>query len=111
MMSPLLSGFLPEPLLSRENHRFSLVHGASYHDELPYHAEVIQLAALYPDLMTFVTEMDRPTEERNEQRMGETGRVSSPVAKYGEQYALYQALSCAVRVRTSGHDTNGHEAS
>jgi NAD(P)H-flavin reductase len=69
-------------------HTFYVLHGASYHDEFVYQAELERLAALHPNLVTYVPVVSRPDEARNATWTGETGRVSGLVAKYIEQFAL-----------------------
>jgi ferredoxin-NADP reductase len=51
-----------------------LLHGASHADELPYHDELVALAAGDPRLL-YVPTVSRPTEARNRGWSGRTGRV------------------------------------
>jgi ferredoxin--NADP+ reductase len=69
-------------------HTFYILHGASYHDEFAYQAELEHLAVLHPGVVTYVPAISRPAEARNAIWTGETGRVSGLVAKYIEQFAL-----------------------
>ena len=69
-------------------HHFYVLMGASYHDEFAYDAELEQLAAEHPDLVTFVPTISRPDEEPNAGWTGETGRVNNVVEKYAEKWEL-----------------------
>lgn len=53
---------------------FTIVVGASYLDELPFHGELEALAAAAPQVMYLPT-VSRPTEERNRGWSGSTGRA------------------------------------
>lgn len=72
----------------RRGHAFYILHGASYHDDFAYQAELEHLAVLHPDLVTYVPVLSRPAEARNARWTGETGRVSGLVAKYINRFAL-----------------------
>jgi len=72
----------------RRGHKFYVLHGARGHDEFPYHTELTRLAALRPDLVTYVPTISRPAEARNAGWAGETGRVSGLVGKCVAQYGL-----------------------
>jgi NAD(P)H-flavin reductase len=72
----------------RRGHRFYVLHGASYHDEFVYQTGLERLAALHPDVVTYVPVISRPNEARNAMWTGETGRVSGLVAKYIKHFAL-----------------------
>ncbi|MAF52267.1 MAG: ferredoxin--NADP(+) reductase [Chloroflexi bacterium] len=69
-------------------HRFFLLFGASYTDELGYDDELRRIAAAFPDLLTFVPTISRPDEKRNAHWQGETGRVNTIVEKYLTQWSL-----------------------
>jgi NAD(P)H-flavin reductase len=71
-----------------QGHSFYILHGASYHDELVYRAELERLATLHPNRVTYVPALSRPTEARNARWPGETGRVSGLLAKYIARFAL-----------------------
>ena len=72
----------------REGHRFYILQGASYRDELAYDAELERIAAEHPDLLTFVPTVSRAREARNRGWKGETGRVNTVVEKYIEKFGL-----------------------
>ena len=69
-------------------HRFYILQGASYQDEFAYDRELEELAATYPDMITYIPAVSRPQEERNAGWEGETGRVNRVVEKYLEQWGL-----------------------
>ena len=46
-------------------HKFYVLEGASYHDELTYDDELSGLAGKYPGLLNFVPTVSRPNEDRN----------------------------------------------
>ena len=71
-----------------EGHRFFILQGASYVDELTYDGELQALANERPDLLTFVPTISRPTEERNSGWASETGRVNEIVERYVEKFGL-----------------------
>ena len=71
-----------------EGHRFYILQGASYRDELAYDAELEQIAAERPELLTFVPTVSRAGEARNRGWEGETGRVNTVVDKYIEKFGL-----------------------
>ncbi len=72
----------------RSGHHFYVLQGASYCDEFAYDCELAQLAARYPDLLTYVPTVSRPREERNQRWCGETGRVNLIVERYVEKLGL-----------------------
>ena len=72
----------------REGHRFYVLQGASYQDELAYDRELERIAAQRPDLLTFVPTVSRAEEDRNRGWEGETGRVNTVVEKYIEKFGL-----------------------
>ena len=71
-----------------EGHRFYILQGASYRDELAYDSELEQIAAERPELLTFVPTVSRAGEARNRGWEGETGRVNTVVEKYIEKFGL-----------------------
>ncbi len=71
-----------------QGHRFYLLFGANYTDELGYDDELRRIAAAFPDLLTFVPTISRPNEGRNAHWQGETGRVNTIVEKYLTQWNL-----------------------
>ncbi len=72
----------------RNGHRFYVLQGASYCDEFAYDHELQQLAAQYPDMVTYVPTVSRPREERNRRWCAETGRVNLIVERYAEKWCL-----------------------
>ena len=72
----------------RDGHRFYVVEGASYLDEFVYDVEMAQLATAYPEVVTFVPAISRPTEDRNSGWEGETGRLNNIVADQLEKFGL-----------------------
>lgn len=87
-ISPFVSMLRAYVYERRQGHKFHVLHGARCHDEFPYHGELTRLAALRPDLVTYVPAVSRPAEASNAGWIGETGRVSGLVAKYIAQYRL-----------------------
>ena len=71
-----------------QGHRFYLLFGASYADELAYDDELRRIAAAFPDLLTFVPTVSRPSERRNAHWRGETGRVNTIVEKWVADWGL-----------------------
>ena len=72
----------------RKGHRFYVLQGASYQDELAYDAELERIAAQHPELLTFVPTVSRAGEDRNRDWKGETGRVNTVVEKYIGKFGL-----------------------
>ena len=72
----------------RSGHRFYVLEGASYGDELTYDAELREMESRHPELITFVPTVSRPQEERNRGWTGESGRVNTIVQKYLERFGL-----------------------
>ena len=70
-----------------DGHRFFLLDGGSYYDELVYRTEMDDLAERY-DFIHYVPTVSRPQETRNTGWHGETGRVNSIVEKYLDQFGL-----------------------
>ena len=58
------------------------------------------LAARYPDLVTYVPVLSRPAEARNAQWTGATGRVSGLLAQYINRFALAPR---STQLYTCGH--------
>ena len=69
-------------------HHFYVLEGASYLDELVYDVELASTAAQNPSTLTFVPAISRPTEERNADWNGATGRLNNIVADYLEKFEL-----------------------
>ncbi len=72
----------------QEGHRFYILHGASYWDELVYDGELKALAQRHPHILEYVPTVSRPNEERNRGWTGETGRVNTIVEKYIQRFQL-----------------------
>ena len=72
----------------RDGHHFYVIEGASYHNEFVYDAELTDLAAAHPDIVTFVPAISRPGEERNAGWEGETGRLNHIVAAQLQKFGL-----------------------
>ena len=72
----------------RTGHHFYVLQGASYLNEFTYDGELGRLSSERPDLMTYVSTISRPAEERNAGWTGETGRVNLIVERYAEKFGL-----------------------
>ena len=72
----------------RAGHHFYILEGASYLDEFVYDVELSGLAAEYPETVSFVPAVSRPTESRNSAWEGETGRLNNIVAAYLDKFDL-----------------------
>ena len=59
-----------------QDHRFYVLLGASYQDELVYNVELNRLAKKHPDCVKFVPTVSRPDEARNAAWRGAKGRVN-----------------------------------
>ncbi len=68
-----------------------VIHGASYHDEFGYRAELRALAETRPDLLFYVPTVSRPEEERNRLWRGATGRVEMQVDALRTRFDLTPA--------------------
>ncbi len=71
-----------------EGHKFYILLGASYQEELTYDKELAGLAAKYPDCIKFVPTISRPGEARNASWQGDKGRANTIVNKYLKQFNL-----------------------
>ena len=71
-----------------EGHKFYILLGASYQDELTYDKELAGLVTKHPDCIKFVPTVSRPDEVRNAGWQGEKGRVNTIVAQYLERFKL-----------------------
>ena len=85
---------------SWQSHRFYLLQGASYRDELTYYSEMARLAAQHPDHVTYVPTVSRPQEARNTGWKGAKGRVNLIVEEYLEKFHPHQEDTV---VYTCGH--------
>lgn len=61
----------------QSGHHFYVLFGASYQDEFAYTDELERYAREYPDMVTFVPTVSRPTESRNDGWLGASGRVNT----------------------------------
>ena len=73
-----------------QGHKFYVLEGASYRDELTYDKELEDLAAQRPDLLEFVPTVSRPNEERNAGWEGAIGRVNTIAEEYLKKFDLPQ---------------------
>ncbi|MBM3947706.1 MAG: ferredoxin--NADP reductase [SAR202 cluster bacterium] len=71
----------------QSGHRFYILQGASYHDELTYDGELAGYAMQHPDVVAYVPTLSRPGEKRNNGWAGATGRANALVEKYAETFA------------------------
>ncbi|MCH7712509.1 MAG: ferredoxin--NADP reductase [Chloroflexi bacterium] len=81
-------------------HRFYVLLGASYADELTYDKELAEMAAQHPGDIKFVPTVSRPGEERNAGWTGVGGRVNTIAEEYLETFELPLDDS---RIYTCGH--------
>jgi ferredoxin-NADP reductase len=73
---------------NREGHVFYILLGASYHDELTYDTEFLELAAKHPDVVKFLPTVSRPGDPRNEGWLGRSGRVNAIAEECLENFGL-----------------------
>ena len=71
-----------------EGHKFYVLLGASYYNELTYDKELENLASEHPDILKFVPTVSRPGESRNAAWCGAKGRVNRLAEEYLEKFAL-----------------------
>ena len=71
-----------------EGHKFYVLLGASYADELTYDTELAALESKFPDTVVFVPAVSRPNEERNSQWQGAKGRVNTITEEYMSKFDL-----------------------
>ena len=72
----------------KDGHRFYVLEGASYADELGYDQEFNAMERERPDLLAFVPTVSRPAEERNAGWTGQSGRVNLILEDYVDQWGL-----------------------
>ena len=72
----------------REGHRFYVLHGASYIDEFVYDDEISDHSSARSELITYIPSVSRPTEKRNDDWSGETGRVNTIVDGWVDKLRL-----------------------
>ena len=87
-IAPFVSTIRSYLHLGRQNHRFYVLQGASYLDEFTYMDELKNLAMLYPDIITYVPTVSRPSEERNAGWNGTKGRVNAITDQYIDKFSL-----------------------
>ena len=73
-----------------QDHKFYVLLGASYQDELTYEEELTALAARHPNLLEFIPTVSRPNEERNAAWHGAKGRVNAIAEQYLNRFELPQ---------------------
>lgn len=83
----MLRSFLLE---GDQGHKFYVILGASYFDELTYDEELADIAAKRPDLLEFVPTVSRPDEARNAGWQGAKGRANTIVEEYLDKFNLPQ---------------------
>ena len=71
-----------------EGHKFHVLQGASYQSEFTYLDEMEELAAKYPESISYVPTVSRPAEEPNADWTGVKGRVNSIVEEYVQNHGL-----------------------
>lgn len=69
-------------------HRFYVLEGASYQDELVYDKELEQMQADHPETVTFIPTVSRPGEFRNDGWQGASGRANEIVEEQIEKLGL-----------------------
>ena len=69
-----------------QDHRFYVLLGASYQDELVYDRELHHLAKKHPDCVQFVPTVSRPDDARNAGWSGAKGRVNLIAEEYLERF-------------------------
>jgi NAD(P)H-flavin reductase len=85
---------------NRQGHKFYLLLGASYADELTYDEELSGLSQQHPDCIRFVPTVSRPTEARNSGWQGAKGRVNTIAEEYLNSFNLPKEDS---RIYACGH--------
>ncbi|WP_404366578.1 FAD-binding oxidoreductase [Marinobacter sp.] len=66
----------------RDDHRFHVLHGASYQNEFGYREELQGIASSHPELLDYVPTVSRPEEPANSGWSGSQGRVDTLVEDY-----------------------------
>ena len=77
-------------LEGEQGHKFYVLEGASYCDELTYDIELADLAANHPGLLEYVPTVSRPNEARNAEWQGAKGRVNAIAEEYLAKFNLPQ---------------------
>ena len=99
-VAPCMSMVRSWVLEGAPDHKFYVLLGASYQDELTYDTELAGLAARHPHLLQFVPTVSRPNEQRNSGWRGPTGRVNTIVEEYLGKFDLPQEDTL---IYTCGH--------
>ena len=96
-MVSTVTGVAPSISMAREylneggdEHKFYIILGASYRDELTYDNELAEMMANNPDHIHFVPTVSRPNEERNAGWKGAIGRANHIVSEHLELFELPQ---------------------
>jgi len=76
---------------ARTGHRFIVLTGASYADELAYRAELDAMASEHPDALVHIPAVSRPGEPRNTGWTGATGRLNGLAAALPDEHGLTPA--------------------
>ncbi|WP_166253232.1 FAD-binding oxidoreductase [Marinobacter salicampi] len=66
----------------RGDHRFHLLHGASYQNEFGYREELQGIAASHPEILDYVPTVSRPEEPANSGWTASQGRVDAIIEDY-----------------------------
>jgi ferredoxin-NADP reductase len=86
----------------RSDHRFHILHGASYQGEFGYRDELASLAASDPDRVRYIPTVSRPDEPANASWSGQTGRVDTIVDDYLKTNGLEPATTRIYACGNSG---------
>ena len=87
-IAPFMSTIRSYLHLGGQGHKFYVLQGASYLDEFTYGEELEELSGKYPDIITYVPTVSRPTEEKNNDWNGATGRVNTIVQEHVDKFDL-----------------------
>ena len=87
-VAPFISIIREHLYQSGSGHKFYVLLGASYQDELTYDCELAKLAAKHPGTINFVATVSRPDDDRNCEWEGEKGRVNAVSERYLEKFDL-----------------------
>lgn len=71
-----------------DGHRFYVLEGASFHDELVYDKELEEMETNHPGTVTFIPTVSRPNEPKNSNWQGASGRVNEIVEEQIEKLGL-----------------------
>lgn len=79
--------------VAHDDYTFHVLEGASYDDEFGYDEEMTRLAAEH-DFISFLPSVSRPTEEKNANWTGATGRINTLVEDYVAGLGLDPKETC-----------------